>query len=66
MWGKHIMEAGQVPPRARRHGGQALHEFQRRHDDVCGAVAIGAFNRSTIWPLPLRLSRSLAIAGRVI
>ena len=32
-----------MQPRARHQCGEALHEFQRRHDDVGGAVAPGAF-----------------------
>ena len=39
---QHPVEADEVQPRARHQGGQALHEFQRRHDDVGGAVAEGA------------------------
>ena len=39
---QHPVEADEVQPRARHQGGQALHEFQRRHDDVGGAVSEGA------------------------
>ncbi len=37
------MEANQMQPGARHQCGQALQELQRRHDDVGGAVAVGAF-----------------------
>ncbi len=39
---QHAVEADQMQARTRHQRGQALHEFQRRHDDVRGAVAIGA------------------------
>ena len=39
---QHAVEADQMQARTRHQGGQALHEFQRRHDDVRGAVAPGA------------------------
>ena len=37
------MEANQMQPWPRHECGQALHELQRRHDDVGGAVAPRAF-----------------------
>ena len=37
------MEANQMQPGARHQCGQALQELQWRHDDVGGAVAVGAF-----------------------
>jgi hypothetical protein len=40
---QHAVEACQMQARTRHQGGQALHEFQRRHDDMGGAVAPGAF-----------------------
>ena len=39
---QHAMKADQMQARARHQRGQALHEFQRRHLDVRGAVAPGA------------------------
>ena len=37
------MEANQMQPGARHRRGQTLQELQRRHDDVGGPVAVGAF-----------------------
>ena len=39
---EQAMEANQMQPRARDQCGQALHELQRRHHDMGGAVAPGA------------------------
>ena len=39
---EHPVKADQVQTRARHQCGQALHEFQRRHPDVRGAIAPGA------------------------
>lgn len=55
MRGEHPVEADQVQPRARHQGDQALHEFQQRHHDVGGAVAIGT--------LQLRHDLAFAIAA---
>jgi hypothetical protein len=38
---EHTMEANQMQPRARDPCGQALHELQRRHHDMGGAVTVG-------------------------
>ena len=46
------MKACQMQARLRHQRGQALHEFQRRHHDVRGAVAPGA----------LELEKDLAFA----
>ena len=40
---EHAVESDQMQARSRHQGGQALHEFQRRHLDVRGAVAVRAF-----------------------
>ncbi len=37
------MESYEIEPGPWHEGGQALHELQWRHDDVGGAVPIGAF-----------------------
>ena len=37
---QHPMKADQMQARARHEGGEPLHEFQRRHDEVARAVAI--------------------------
>ena len=37
------MEANQMQPGTRDECGEPLQELQRRHDDVGGAVAVGAF-----------------------
>ena len=37
------MEANQMQPGTRHQCGQTLQEFQRRHNDVGGAVPVGAF-----------------------
>ena len=39
---EHTMEANQMQPGPRHQCGQALHELQRRHHDMRGAVAPGA------------------------
>ena len=39
---EHAMEANQMQPRTRDQCGQPLHELQRRHHDMGGAVAVGA------------------------
>ena len=39
---QHAVKANQVQARARHQRGQALHQFQRRHPDVRGAIAPGA------------------------
>ena len=39
---EHAMEANQMQPGTRDQCGQALHELQRRHHDMGGAVALGA------------------------
>ena len=36
---QHTVKPDQMQARARHQRGQALHEFQRRHDDMRGAVA---------------------------
>ena len=33
-------KADEMQARARHQGGEPLHEFERRHDDVAGAIAI--------------------------
>jgi hypothetical protein len=40
---EHAVKTDQMQARTRHQRGQALHEFQRRHLDVRGAVAPGAF-----------------------
>ena len=42
---QHTMEADQVQPRPRHQRGQPLHELQRRHHQVRGAVAPGGLER---------------------
>jgi hypothetical protein len=37
---QHAMEANQMETRARHQGRQALHELQRLHDDMGGAVFV--------------------------
>ena len=37
---QHAVKADQMQARTRHQRGQALHEFQRRHDDVRGAVSV--------------------------
>ena len=49
---EHAVKADQVQARTWHQCGQALHEFQRRHHDVRGAVAPGA----------LELEKDLAFA----
>ena len=39
---QHAMEANEVESWARHEGGQALHEFQRGHKDMGGAILVGA------------------------
>jgi hypothetical protein len=39
--GEHAVEANEVQPRTRHQGRETLHEFQRRHHDVGGAVPVG-------------------------
>ena len=39
---EHAVEANQMQPRTRHQRGEALHELQRRHDDVSGAILVGA------------------------
>jgi Tat protein secretion system quality control protein TatD with DNase activity len=43
--------------------GEIALDFQRRHDDMRGAVLVGLFSCNTTWPARLHLSRSLTIAG---
>ena len=38
---QYAMEANEMETRARHEGGQALHELQRLHDDMGGAVFVG-------------------------
>jgi hypothetical protein len=52
--------------RAVNQGRQALHELQRLHDDMSGAVFVRTLQLQHDWPARLHLSRSLAMAGRVI
>ena len=52
--------------RAGHQGRQALHELQRLHDDMGGAALNALFSWNTTLAARLRLSRSLAIARRVI
>ena len=40
---EHAMEANQMQPRTRPQCRLALHELQRRHHNMGGAVAVGAF-----------------------
>ena len=40
---EHVVKTDQMQARTRHQRGQALHEFQRRHLDVRGAVTPGAF-----------------------
>ena len=40
---EHTMKPDEVEPGPWHEGGQALHKFQWRHDDVGGAVPVGAF-----------------------
>ena len=40
---EHTMEVYKIEPGPWHEGGQALHEFQWCHDDVGGAVPVGAF-----------------------
>ena len=37
------MEANEMEPGTRDQGGQALEEFERCHDDMRGAIAVGGF-----------------------
>ena len=37
------MEANEMEPGTRNQGGQALQEFQGRHDDMRGAIAVRGF-----------------------
>ena len=37
------MEANEMEPGTRNQGSQALEEFEGRHDDMGGAVAVGGF-----------------------
>jgi len=39
---QHAMEANEMKPGARDEGRQALQEFQRAHDEMSGAIAIGS------------------------
>ncbi len=34
------MKANKMEPGPRNKGGQAMQEFQRSHDDLCGPIAI--------------------------
>ena len=52
---QHPMKTDQMQARARHQRGQALHEFQRRHPDVRGAVAPRAFE------LQYDIPRSIAL-----
>ena len=37
------MEANEMEPGTRNQGSQALEEFERCHDDMRGAIAVGGF-----------------------
>ncbi len=50
--------------RARYQGGEPSHEFQRRHDDLHGAVPVGTLQLQ--HDLACASTLSLATAGRVI
>ena len=46
------MEANEMEAGSRDQGSQALQEFQRRHDDMGGAIAVGGFELQddvTVW-----------------
>jgi hypothetical protein len=55
-----------VQPRARHQRGQALHEFQRRHDDVGGAVAEGALQLQHDLAGAITLEPFIGNGGRVL
>ncbi len=41
--GEYAMEANEMEPGTRDQGSQALQEFERRHDDMRGAITVGGF-----------------------
>ena len=41
--GEYAMEANEMEAGTRDQGGQALQEFQRRHDDMRGAITVRGF-----------------------
>jgi hypothetical protein len=58
------MEADQMETQARHQRSHALHELQRLHDHMGGAVFLyGLFSCSTTWPARLRLSHSLVMVA---
>ena len=56
----------QMETRARHQSRQAFHELQRLHDDMGGAVFVRTLQLQPTWPARLQVSRSLAMAGRVM
>ena len=59
-------QTDQVQPRSGYQCRQPLHELQRRHHQMRGAVAPGDLELNTTCPAALVCTRSLAKAGRVM
>ena len=60
------MNSHEVKSGPQHEGGQAFHEFQRRHDDVSGTIPVRAFELQHDITGAVDFSRSLAMAGRVL